>query len=558
MIILLYIIVPAVAAPVAWLVARRSQTAARWIAVAATAAPLALLAWQWAAQAGTLGAAFAAQGPGAAGLVQGAWLEHLQATWISALGISFFLAEDGLTVIMLLLTFALGLLAVLASWRGITKRVGLFHFTLLWTVAALSGVFLSLDLFLFYFFFEMMLIPMYFVIALWGHERRVYAAVKFFIFTQASGLLMLLAILALYFIHGRETGVYTFDYVAARQSLSVTPEAARWLFWAFALAFAVKVPMFPVHTWLPDAHTEAPTAGSVILAGVLLKMGTFGFFRYALPLFPEAALEYRGFLAALAVVGIIYGALMSFVQTDMKRLVAYSSVSHLGFVMLGMMAITAEGLTGSVYQMLNHGVSTGGLFLLVGMLYERRHTRLISEYGGLAKQVPWLATAFVIVTLSSVGLPGTNGFVGEFLILSGTWLSRLRAAGWYAALGATGVVLGAVYMLVLVQRVFFGKLENPENRHLPDLSLREVLVLLPVVVLIGVMGILPQPFLQPARPAVDRLLGRMQAAEQRMRRADPGLRPLTGTEPPALALARPPAAPPAAAEPAPNPAPGSH
>jgi NADH-quinone oxidoreductase subunit M len=337
------------------------------------------------------------------------------------------------------------------------------------------------------------------------------------------------------------------------------------LFGAFALAFAVKVPMFPFHTWLPDAHTEAPTAGSVILAGVLLKMGTFGFFRYALPLFPEAALQYRGTIAAVATFGIIYGALMSFVQKDMKRLVAYSSVSHLGFVMLGMMAITAEGLTGSVYQMLNHGVSTGGLFLLVGMLYERRHTRLISEYGGLAKQVPWIATVFLVVTLSSIGLPGTNGFVGEFLILSGTWLSRLQSPGWFAALGATGVVLGAVYMLVLVQKVFFGKNTNPENQHLPDFSLREACVMVPIVLLILVMGLVPQPFLVQAKPSVDRLIVRMQAAEQRLRQADPGLRPLVGTEPAALAFARPPAIPAAAPGAAPGaaptlaaPAPGSH
>jgi NADH-quinone oxidoreductase subunit M len=287
-------------------------------------------------------------------------------------------------------------------------------------------------------------------------------------------------------------------------------------------------------------------------------MGTFGFFRYALPLFPEAALRYRGAIAAVATFGIIYGALMCFVQKDMKRLVAYSSVSHLGFVMLGMMAITAEGLTGSVYQMLNHGVSTGGLFLLVGMLYERRHTRLISEYGGLAKQVPWIATVFLVVTLSSIGLPGTNGFVGEFLILSGTWLSRLQSPGWFAALGATGVVLGAVYMLVLMQKVFFGKNTNPENHHLPDFSLREACVMVPIVVLILVMGLVPQPFLVQAKPSVDRLIVRMQAAEQRMRQADPGLRPLIGTEPAALAFARPPAVPAAPPAAPPAPAHGSH
>jgi NADH-quinone oxidoreductase subunit M len=288
--------------------------------------------------------------------------------------------------------------------------------------------------------------------------------------------------------------------------------------------------MFPLHTWLPDAHTEAPTAGSVILAGVLLKMGTFGFFRYAMPLFPEAALEYRTAIAALAVIGIIYGALMSLVQTDMKRLVAYSSVSHLGFVMLGLMALSAEGLTGGVYQMLNHGVSTGALFLLVGMLYERRHTRLISEYGGIAKQMPWLTTAFIIVTLSSVGLPGTNGFVGEFLILTGTWLSRLRSSAVFATLAATGVILGAVYMLLVVEKVFFGTLTNEHNRHLPDLSVREGFVLAPMIALIVVMGIVPQPFLAPAKSSVDRLVRRFQAAEVRL-----GQGPQVGTETTAFA-----------------------
>jgi NADH-quinone oxidoreductase subunit M len=394
---------------------------------------------------------------------------------------------------------------------------------------------------------------MYLLIGVWGSQNRVYATVKFFVYTFAASVLMLVAILYVWMNDGN-----SFDYVVARNALQVSPAAGALLFGAFALAFAVKVPMFPFHTWLPDAHTEAPTAGSVILAGVLLKMGTFGFFRYALPLFPEAALRYRGAIAAVATFGIVYGALMCFVQKDMKRLVAYSSVSHLGFVMLGMMAITAEGLTGSVYQMLNHGVSTGGLFLLVGMLYERRHTRLISEYGGLAKQVPWIATLFLVVTLSSIGLPGTNGFVGEFLILSGTWLSRLRSPGWYAALGATGVVLGAVYMLVLMQKVFFGKITHAENHHLPDLSLREAFVMVPVVVLILVMGLVPQPFLVQAKPSVDRLIVRMQAAEQRMRQADPGLRPLIGTEPAALAFARPPAVP-AGPPPAPAaPAHGSH
>jgi NADH-quinone oxidoreductase subunit M len=440
--------------------------------------------------------------------------------WVSSIGIGYHVGLDGVALLLVMLTTVLGPIVILSAWNAIQERVKEFMIALLVLETAMIGTFAALDLVLFYVFWELILVPMYLLIGVWGSQNRLYATIKFFIYTFAASVLMLLAILYVYFHDGG-----TFDYVEARRVLQVTPEAARWLFLAFALAFAVKVPMFPLHTWLPDAHTEAPTAGSVILAGVLLKMGTFGFFRYAMPLFPEAALTYRTWIAVLAVIGILYGALMSLVQADMKRLVAYSSVSHLGFVMLGLMAISAEGLTGGVYQMLNHGVSTGALFLLVGILYERRHTRLISEYGGLAKQVPWIATAFVVVTLSSIGLPGTNGFVGEFLILSGTWLSRLRSSAWFAFFAAFGVILGAVYMLLLVEKVFFGRLENDHNRHLPDLSLREWFVLSPMVVLIVVMGLAPGPFLAPAKPAVDRLVQRFRTAEERM-----GKGPQVGTE----------------------------
>jgi NADH-quinone oxidoreductase subunit M len=451
--------------------------------------------------------------------------------WVSSIGIGYHVGLDGVALLLVMLTTVLGPIVILSSWRAIEERVKEFMIAMLVLETAMIGTFAALDLVLFYVFWELILIPMYLLIGVWGSQNRLYATIKFFIYTFAASVLMLLAILYVYFHDGG-----TFDYLEARRGLQVTPEAARWLFLAFALAFAVKVPMFPLHTWLPDAHTEAPTAGSVVLAGVLLKMGTFGFFRYALPLFPEAALEFRHAIAALAVIGILYGALMSLVQTDMKRLVAYSSVSHLGFVMLGLMALSAEGLTGGVYQMLNHGVSTGALFLLVGVLYERRHTRLISEYGGIAKQVPLIATVFIIVTLSSVGLPGTNGFVGEFLILSGTWLSRLGGAPVFATLAALGVILGAVYKLLLVEKVFFGTLRNEHNRHLPDLSLREVFVLAPMIVLIVVMGILPQPFLAPAKPAVDRLVQRFQAAEVRL-----GKGPQVGTERTAFEAARAPA-----------------
>jgi NADH-quinone oxidoreductase subunit M len=455
---------------------------------------------------------------------------EVKAPWIPSLGIGYHIGIDGVALLLVMLTTALTPLAILSAWNAIQDRVKEFMISLLVLETAMIGTFSALDLVLFYVFWEAMLVPMYLLIGIWGSENRLYATVKFFVYTFVASVLMLVAII---YVSVHAGG--SFDYVQARQALQVTPSAARWLFLAFALAFAVKVPMFPLHTWLPDAHTEAPTAGSVILAGVLLKMGTFGFFRYALPLFPDAALHFRPLIAKLAVVGIVYGALMCLVQKDMKRLVAYSSVSHLGFVMLGLMALTAEGLTGGVYQMLSHGVSTGALFLLVGMLYERRHTRLISEYGGIARRVPWITTAFVVVMLASIGLPGTNGFVGEFLILSGTWLGRLRHAPWYAAVGATGVILGAVYMLILVERVFVGKITNPANADLSDLSLREWAVIAPLIVLIFVMGLVPQPFLDPAKGPVDRLLVRFQAAEQRLRESDPQRPPETGTEPPALA-----------------------
>jgi len=452
--------------------------------------------------------------------------------WMPSLGVGYHVGLDGVALLLVMLTTLLVPVVILSTWQAVQDRVKEFMIAILVLEAAMIGTFAALDLILFYVFWELMLVPMYLLIGIWGGSNRLYATVKFFVYTFAASVLMLLAILFVYFNDGG-----TFDYVQARNALQVTSEQGRWLFLAFALAFAVKVPMFPLHTWLPDAHTEAPTAGSVILAGVMLKMGTFGFFRYAMPLFPEAALTYRPLISTLATIGIVYGALMCFVQTDMKRLVAYSSVSHLGFVMLGLMALSAEGLTGGVYQMLNHGVSTGGLFLLVGMLYERRHTRLLSDYGGLAKQVPWLATAFVVVTLSSIGLPGTNGFVGEFLILSGTFLSRLPGGQLLTVVASTGVILGAVYMLVLVEKVFYGPIRHEENRHLPDLSLREGIVMAPVILFIVVMGLMPGPFLAPAKPAVDRLVQRFQQTEARL-----GLPSQVGTVGTAVA-ARPPPSP---------------
>jgi NADH-quinone oxidoreductase subunit M len=431
--------------------------------------------------------------------------------WIPSVGIGYHVGLDGVALLLVMLTTALMPIVVLSAWKAIQDRVKEFMIALLVLETAMIGTFAALDLVLFYVFWELMLVPMYLLIGIWGSANRLYATVKFFVYTFVASVLMLVAILYVYFHDGG-----TFDYIAARDQLQVSPGAGMLLFAAFALAFAVKVPMFPLHTWLPDAHTEAPTAGSVILAGVLLKMGTFGFFRYALPLFPAAALEFRVALAVIAVIGIVYGALMCFVQPDMKRLVAYSSVSHLGFVMLGLAALSAEGLTGGVYQMLNHGVSTGGLFLIIGMLYERRHTRLISEYGGIAKVVPLLTVAFVVVTLSSIGLPSTNGFVGEFLILTGTFISRLPYGRVLAVIASTGVILGAIYMLKLVEKVFYGPIDNHENEHIPDMSVREGFVLAPIIALIFVMGIVPGPFLGVAKSSVDRLVGRFQATEARL------------------------------------------
>jgi NADH-quinone oxidoreductase subunit M len=352
-------------------------------------------------------------------------------------------------------------------------------------------------------FWEVMLVPMYFIIGVWGGPRKLYAAIKFFLYTLAGSVLMLLGILTLYFRYHTDTGVYTFSYVDLMRHANAWPfQLQFWVFWAFMIAFAIKVPMFPFHTWLPDAHVEAPTAGSVILAAVLLKMGTYGFLRFAIPLFPIASMRLAPWIAGLAIVGILYGALVAMVQPDLKKLVAYSSVSHLGFAMLGLYAMNPQGFAGSLLQMLNHGVSTGALFLLVGVIYERRHSRQIADFGGLWKPLPVFASVFLIVMLSSIGLPGTNGFVGEFLVLLGAF----RAQAWWAVLAALGVILSACYMLWMFQRVMFGPVTHPENAKLADLSTRERLVFAPLVLLIFVMGFFPQPFLDRAQPALDRTL----------------------------------------------------
>ncbi len=463
---------------------------------------------------------------------------QLQTTvpWVKGLGLSYHVGIDGFALVLVLLTAVLGPLVVLSAFSAVKERVKEFVIALLVLQTAMLGAFLALDLVLFYVFWELMLVPMYLLIGIWGSERRLYAAVKFFVYTMAGSLLMLIAILYVYFAVAGPGG-HTFDYLEILKAAPKLPRATQvWLFSAFAISFAIKVPMVPLHTWLPDAHTEAPAAGSVILAGVLLKMGGFGFLRYAFPLFPRGAFELRTTLAVLAVVGILYGALMCLAQRDMKRLVAYSSVSHLGFVMLGLSAFTVEGLSGGVYQMLNHGVSTGALFVLVGILYERRHTRALADYGGLARVVPGLAAAWLLVTLASIGLPGTNGFVGEFLILAGSWTSRLANAPVIASVAAAGVILGAVYMLWMYQRVFFGKVRHRENERLADLSGREWAVLAPLAALIVVMGVWPQPWLDWIQPSAERLVQRMGDA----RAAEVGLAPISE---PVFAPAPPRAAP---------------
>ena len=432
------------------------------------------------------------------------FIEHR--AWIPAFGISYFVGVDGISLLLLVLTGFLTPLALLASWDAIHRKTKAFCIFVLLLESAMMGVFVSLDLFLFYVFWDAMLIPMYFLIGIWGYDRRVYAAVKFILYTMGGSVLMLVAILGLASLHNTATGSYSFDLLKI-QSLTIPFDLQWWFFLAFALAFAIKVPLFPFHTWLPDAHVEAPTAGSVILAGVLLKMGTYGLVRFAFPLFPLAATYFAPALGTLAVVGIIYGALVAMVQPDMKKLVAYSSVSHLGFVVLGIAAMNTQGVQGAVYQMLNHGVSTGGLFLIVGMLSDRRHTRLISEFGGLKKVTPHLVAAFLIITLSSIGLPGLNGFVGELLILLGAFRWDPR----FAAFAATGVILSATYMLWMFQRVNYGPVTNEKNAALRDLAPREWAVLVPIVAVAVLMGVLPNLFLKPIEPSVERMLGQVHA-----------------------------------------------
>ena len=437
--------------------------------------------------------------------------------WIADLGITYTVGIDGIALLLVLLTTMLTPVVIVASTSSVHKKLGQYMGFMLMLETGMLGSFVALDTFLFYVFWELMLIPMYFIIGLWGGPNRIYAATKFFIFTLVGSLLMLVAILSMFVFHHQQLGFWSAS-ILDLYNVALPYRTELWLFAAFAVAFAIKVPMFPVHTWLPDAHVQAPTGGSVILAGVLLKLGTFGFIRYAMPLFPQATHAMGPLIAGLAAVGIVYGALVAMVQDDVKKLVAYSSVSHMGVVMLGLFALNVEGVSGSVYQMLSHGLSTGALFLLVGVIYERRHTRLISEYGGLATSVPKFSFVLVLVTFSSVGLPGLNGFIGEALSLLGSFDTHPVAT----IVGTSGVIFGAVYMLWMVQRVVFGPLTIQANKEMPDLTLREVGYLAPLLILIVLMGVAPTPFLAKMEPSVERVLVKINAEVDLLAERQPG------------------------------------
>jgi NADH-quinone oxidoreductase subunit M len=449
--------------------------------------------------------------------------------WIANWGISYRVGIDGISLVMVLLTTVLMPLSVLASWQYITTKERGFYALMLTLLTGLVGVFIALDLFLFYVFFEVVLIPMYFIIGIWGGANRLYAAIKFFVYTLVGSLLMLVAIVVLVWKIQSVTGTLSFGYEHVLDNLGALGTTAPWLFAAFTLAFAIKVPIFPFHTWLPDAHVEAPTAGSVLLAGVMLKIGTYGFLRFAVPFFPQVALsaEVSALIVTLALIGIIYGALVAMVQPDIKKLVAYSSVSHLGFVMLGIWGGTMQSVQGALMVMISHGFSTGALFLLVGMLYERRHTRLIEDYGGIARVVPLFSLILTVVALSSIGLPGLNGFIGEFLVLLGSF----TAFPWATGIATTGVIFAAAYLLWALQRLIFNRLDNPENEHLTDLSGRELAVLVPLVVGIVWLGLYPAPVLRRMEPATKRYLEVVRPQPTLPETIRVGTGPVTGIRP---------------------------
>jgi NADH-quinone oxidoreductase subunit M len=470
------------------LVNKQNENAIRWIAnvTAFVGFVISVPLWFW----------YNPQGP------EFQFQEHLP--WIPSIGAEYFLGVDGLSTLLILLTTMMGFIAILSSWNAITERVKEYYIFLLVLQSGMIGAFMALDFMLFFLFWEVMLVPMYFLIGIWGSANRLYSAIKFFLYTLVGSVIMLLGILALYFAYHSATGVYTFD-VTQYRSFGFAANLQWWVFLAFFCGFAVKVPMFPLHTWLPDAHTDAPTAGSVILAAVMLKMGTYGFLRFSLPILPEGTRAFVPMMVILSIIGIVYGSLVALAQKDWKRLVAYSSVAHMAMVMLGMFALNPVGLTGAIIQQLNHGISTGGLFLLVGVVYERRHTREISEYGGLSKVMPVYAAIFLVMTMSSIGLPTLNGFIGELLILQGVFVANK----WWAAFAGSGVVLGAAYMLYLYQRTMFGKIENPKNERLLDLSHREFATFAPLLILAVWMGIYPAPFLHRIENSVQHIILRV-------------------------------------------------
>jgi NADH-quinone oxidoreductase subunit M len=465
----------------AWLAGRWSERLARWISLVAIGIDFVLAAIVWLDRASN---------------ATGRWLEEVDWAWVPGLGIHFHLAVDGLSLLMLALTLFLGIVAVLASWTEIQEKVGFFHFNLMCVLAGIAGVFLAIDLFLFYFAWELMLVPMYFLIMIWGHERRVYASAKFFLFTQCSGLLMLIAILALYFIHHKTTGVYTFEY-SELLTTQLNHRTEFWIMLGFFVAFAVKLPVVPLHTWLPDAHTQAPTAGSVILAGLLLKTGAYGLIRFVVPLFPDAVSDFTPLALALAAIGIVYGAVMAYSQTDLKRLVAYTSVSHLGFVLLGIFSRNPLGLQGAVMTMISHGLSTGALFVLVGSLQERLHTRDLDQMGGLWATMPRLSGAALFFSLGSLGLPGLGDFVGEFLVLLGSY----RVSITITMVASIGVLASTFYALRMVQRAFQGP--NTHAWQVPDLNPREALMMAVMIVGLLGLGLYPQPVFNSSARALD-------------------------------------------------------
>src|SRR5512132_1208221 len=437
------------------------------------------------------------------------WQASIDAAWIPTWGVRFTLGIDGIALVMVLLTTFIMPLTVLGSWTSVRTKTRSYYALLLILTTGMLGVFVSRDLFLFYVMWEVMLVPMYFIIGIWGGERRIYASIKFFIYTMLPSLLMLVAIIYLGLHVPTAAGTPDFSYDHLLAVGGIPARTALWLFSAFFLAFAVKVPMFPFHTWLPDAHVEAPTAGSVVLAAIMLKMGTFGFLRFALPLFPGAAMNptVRGIILVLAVIGIVYGALVALVQPDFKKLVAYSSVSHLGFVMLGIFAATTQSIQGALMIMINHGISTGALFLLVGMIYERRHTREIAAYGGIARVVPMFAAMLTFVSLSSIGLPGTNGFVGEFLVLIGSF----QTTPYLAMLATMGVIFAAAYLLWAIQRILFNPLDKAENEHIPDLNARELATMIPLIAVIIWLGVYPAPVLRRMEASAQQLVSQVTA-----------------------------------------------